>query len=82
MCIRDSQITDDILDITADEKTLGKPIGSDARSGKFTYVTAVGLEKAREQVKVLTEKAKELLSEFSDTEFLLELAETLAERSN
>lgn len=76
------QITDDILDITADEKTLGKPVGSDARSGKFTYVTAVGLDKAREQVKVLTAKAKELLSEFSDTEFLLELAETLAERSN
>lgn len=76
------QITDDILDITSDEKTLGKPIGSDAENGKYTYVTAVGIEKAREQVKTLTAQAKELLSEFSDTDFLRELAETLAERSN
>ena len=76
------QITDDILDITSDEKTLGKPIGSDEENGKYTYVTAVGIEKAREQVKTLTAQAKELLSEFSDTDFLRELAETLAERSN
>ena len=76
------QIIDDILDCTADEKTLGKPIGSDAENGKYTYVTAVGIEKAREQVKTLTAQAKELLSEFSDTDFLRELAETLAERSN
>lgn len=76
------QITDDILDISADEKTLGKPVGSDAENGKYTYVSAVGLEKAKEQVKALTAQAKEFLSEFSDTEFLRELAETLAERSN
>ncbi len=76
------QITDDILDITSDEKTLGKPIGSDSENGKYTYVSAVGIDKARERVKQLTAEAKELLSEFSDTEFLNELADMLAERSN
>ncbi len=76
------QITDDILDITADEKTLGKPIGSDKENGKYTYVSAVGIDKAREYVKQLTAEAKEFLTEFSDTEFLNELADILAERSN
>lgn len=76
------QITDDILDITADEKTLGKPIGSDSENGKYTYASAVGIDKARERVKQLTAEAKELLSCFSDIGFLSELADTLAERSN
>ena len=76
------QITDDILDITADEKTLGKPIGSDKENGKYTYVSAVGIDKAREHVKQLTAEAKEFLNEFSDTEFLNGLAGMLAERSN
>ncbi len=76
------QITDDILDITSDEKTLGKPIGSDKENGKYTYVSAVGIEKAKERVKTLTAQAKDLLTEFSDTEFLLGLADALAERSN
>lgn len=76
------QITDDILDITADEKTLGKPIGSDKENGKHTYVSAVGIDEARERVRQLTAEAKEFLTEFSETEFLNELADMLAERSN
>lgn len=76
------QITDDILDITADEKTLGKPIGSDRENGKYTYVSAVGIEKAKERVQSLTAQAKELLSEFKDTEFLLGLADMLSGRKN
>ncbi len=42
------QIADDILDITADTATLGKPSGSDAEQGKNTYPSLVGLEKSRE----------------------------------
>ena len=42
------QIVDDILDVTGDEESLGKPQGSDERHGKRTYVSAFGLEKARE----------------------------------
>lgn len=76
------QITDDILDITSDEKTLGKPIGSDRENEKYTYVSAVGLEKARERVNTLTAQAKEMLSDFSDTEFLSGLADMLSNRNN
>lgn len=74
------QIVDDILDITADEKILGKPVGSDRAEGKYTYVAAVGLEKARERAAELTEQAKEALLEFPDTEFLEGLTEMLLNR--
>lgn len=74
------QIIDDILDITADEEVLGKPVGSDLAEGKYTYVAAVGLEKARERAAVLTAQAREALVEFSDNEFLLELTEMLLNR--
>lgn len=74
------QIVDDILDVTADEKMLGKPTGSDAADGKFTYVTAVGLEKAKERAAELTAQAKSCLAEFPDSEFLLQLTDMLLDR--
>jgi geranylgeranyl diphosphate synthase, type II len=42
------QIVDDILDVTGSDEELGKPSGSDARHSKLTYVSAFGLEQARE----------------------------------
>jgi geranylgeranyl diphosphate synthase type II len=42
------QIVDDILDVVGDARSLGKPNGSDARNGRRTYVSAFGLERARE----------------------------------
>jgi geranylgeranyl diphosphate synthase type II len=42
------QIVDDILDVTGDEESLGKPRGSDERHGKRTYVSVYGLDQARE----------------------------------
>ena len=42
------QIVDDILDVTGDEQATGKPLGSDERHGKATYVSVFGLERARE----------------------------------
>ena len=75
------QIIDDILDVTADEAQLGKPVGSDAESGKFTYVTAVGIEKAREKAEKLTEQALKALDSFEDTEFLRELTKMLLKRN-
>ena len=75
------QIVDDILDVTADEKLLGKPVGSDAAGGKYTYVTAVGLEKARERAAELTKQAKDCLAEFGGNEFLTELTDMLLERT-
>ena len=74
------QIVDDILDVTADEKLLGKPVGSDAAEGKYTYVSAVGLEKARERASELTKQAKDCLAEFWDNGFLLELTDMLLDR--
>ena len=74
------QITDDILDLTADEKLLGKPVGSDGKDNKYTYVSAVGLEKAREQARALTNQAIEQLSCFDGADFLKELALSLTER--
>ena len=75
------QIRDDILDVTADEKALGKPVGSDARNAKTTYVTLYGLEKAEEAVEKLTEEAAASLSSFpGDTKALLALTEKLKGR--
>lgn len=74
------QIVDDILDITADEKLLGKPVGSDLADGKFTYVAAVGLENARKRAAELSAQAKEALSEFSEAKFLTELTDMLLTR--
>ena len=42
------QIVDDILDVTGDERAIGKPSGSDERHGKATYVSVFGLERARQ----------------------------------
>ncbi len=75
------QIIDDILDVTADEKLLGKPVGSDAQSGKYTYVTAMGLESARKEAERLTQKALQALTAFEDTEFLKALTEMLLKRN-
>lgn len=74
------QIVDDILDVTADEKTLGKPVGSDAADGKYTYVSAVGIEKAREHAKILTRQAEEFLADFPDSDFLSGLTKMLLYR--
>ena len=51
------QIQDDILDVTSTEEVLGKPIGSDEKNQKFTYVTFEGLDKAKEDVAKITEQA-------------------------
>ncbi len=75
------QIIDDILDVTADEALLGKPVGSDAECGKYTYVTAVGPEKARSQAEQFTTEAKNALIAFEDTGFLLGLTDMLLKRN-
>lgn len=76
------QIRDDILDVIGDEETLGKPIGSDAESNKETYVTLVGIKKAEEDVKNLSDKAVTLLEKFDNNEFMISLCNYLAEREN
>ena len=51
------QITDDILDVVGDEASLGKPVGSDAKNDKATYVTIFSLDEARRMAEEAAEKA-------------------------
>jgi len=51
------QIIDDILDITGDEVTLGKPVGSDSKNNKATYPAVIGLEKSQEIAGILIDEA-------------------------
>ena len=74
------QIIDDILDITSTSDVLGKPVGSDEKSGKYTYATLVGLEKAKLKATELTETAKSALSVFPDNASVLELTDLLLNR--
>ncbi|MCM1364070.1 MAG: polyprenyl synthetase family protein [Faecalibacterium sp.] len=77
------QIVDDILDVTSDEETLGKPVGSDAENNKSTYVTLLGLEESKKLSDKLTAEAKADLAVFGDdAEFLKELADKLALRKH
>lgn len=75
------QIQDDILDVTGTVEVLGKPIGSDERNNKTTYVTCEGLEKAREDVKRISEQAiARMDSLVVKNEFLTELIRSLTSR--
>ena len=75
------QIQDDILDVTSTLEVLGKPIGSDEKNNKKTYVSIYGLEKSKEDVKRLSEEAIEILSSFGKRNlFLEELVEQLINR--
>ncbi len=76
------QIQDDILDITSDEATLGKPVGSDEKNDKSTIVKFFGLEKAKEMVSEYTQKAIEALDSIDgDTSTLKEFALYMANRA-
>ncbi len=74
------QIIDDILDITGDEKLVGKPIGSDAECGKTTYASLNGIEKSRKIAVELTDDALKLLDEFEDNKLLKDFTRYLLER--
>lgn len=76
------QIVDDILDVTSDSETLGKPVGSDEKNDKITYVSLMGIENARQQIDALTKEAIDALSVFSgNTDFLKDFALKLANRN-
>ena len=75
------QIRDDMLNCTATEAEMGKPVGNDARSHKSTYVTLLGLEGCANAVREQTEAAKAALNGvFPDAAFLTGLADYLADR--
>lgn len=75
------QIQDDILDITSSLEVLGKMVGSDEKNHKVTYVTLNGMEKAKQDVKSLSEEAITLLQSFENqNDFLNQLIEQLITR--
>ncbi len=75
------QIQDDILDVTSTMEVLGKPIGSDEKNRKVTYVTLLGLEAAQKEVAKLSEEAVALMNGLSaQSGFLKELVLYLIHR--
>ena len=75
------QIQDDILDVTSTTEVLGKPVHSDEKNEKTTYVTWKGLEGARQEVARMTEEAVRTLRTIQpDGGFLEELLKSLVYR--
>ncbi len=75
------QITDDILDVTGDEATIGKPVGSDERNHKSTYVSLTSLEEATRLAKETVNEALQALDSFDGrADFLRELVRHLIAR--
>ena len=77
------QIRDDLLDVTGDEAELGKPIGSDARNGKSTYVSLLGSDGAQKALDQALEDALAALVPFGGrADFLAGMARFVATRTN
>lgn len=75
------QIRDDILDVISTTEELGKPVLSDEKNHKVTYVTCRGLEQACKDVEEISQEAVELLKQFPQkNEFLLQLIQSLVNR--
>ncbi len=76
------QIQDDILDVTGKTEILGKPVGSDEKNNKITYVTIKGLKQAQADQRALSEEAIALLGSFRRRNLFLEkLVEDLVTRN-
>lgn len=76
------QVRDDILDVVGDLNQLGKPIGSDEKEHKTTFVTLLGLERCQEWVLELSQAAKQAVQDLPGSEFLVALADQLAQREH
>lgn len=75
------QIQDDILDVTSTEEVLGKPVFSDQKNEKTTYVTLFGLEKAKRDVEQISEEAIALLGNLQrENPYLEQLLKELIHR--
>ena len=75
------QITDDILDVVGDEAVIGKPVGSDEKNHKSTYVTLTSLEEAQKLAQDTVDHAVKALQDFGpEADFLRQLVEFLINR--
>jgi geranylgeranyl diphosphate synthase type II len=77
------QIKDDILDVTSDFETLGKPILSDEKNGKITFVSEYGIEKCIKMMEEYLENSISLLDKINgNTKFLKELSIYITNRNS
>lgn len=77
------QITDDILDVEGNAEELGKPVGSDVKNNKSTYVSLYGLEAAHELANKTVNEALECLTIFGEAaEPLREITKLMTSRKN
>jgi geranylgeranyl pyrophosphate synthase len=76
------QITDDILEVTSDEKTLGKNINSDRKNKKSTYINVLGIDEAIKRSKELSKSAILDISilKLKEADMLIELAKYISYR--
>jgi geranylgeranyl diphosphate synthase type II len=74
------QIQDDILDVISTQEVLGKPVMSDEKNNKTTYVTLYGMDKALADVESLSQEAIGLLKTIGSNEFLEQLILKLINR--
>ncbi|WP_243363375.1 polyprenyl synthetase family protein [Fundidesulfovibrio terrae] len=76
------QIVDDVLDVVGDEKTLGKPVGSDEEQGKTTYPSLIGVDHSMDLARRHAAQAVDSLSPFEGEEaaFLRDLAQYIVDR--
>jgi farnesyl diphosphate synthase len=75
------QIADDLLDVEGDEQNMGKRVGKDADAGKETFVSLLGVERAREQSQMLVDQAIQHLHAFgAEADLLRDLARFVIER--
>lgn len=74
------QIKDDILDYEGSSEIVGKSVGKDEKNNKSTFVSKLGIEKAKELLKVSIEKAVEAIKTINDNDFLIKTAVFIAQR--
>lgn len=74
------QIKDDILDVTGTQEIIGKPVLSDEKNNKTTYVTLYGIDKAQADVDAMSRQAVQYVKAAGDNEFLVELIYQLINR--
>jgi len=76
------QVIDDILDADGDEAILGKPVGTDRREGKTTFLSFMSIYEAHRRAEILTFEAKNAIKDIENNEVLVALADYLLVRKS